>query len=81
MAEDETLVEVYSRPMTHLTKDGLNGEIIHEIYPIVHVRKNGRYILQGKLVGDTETLAQMSIPDETAIEIPKSVMVRLVKGY
>lgn len=82
LAEDETLVEVYARLMTHLTEDGLNGEVIHEVYPIVHVRKNGRYILQGKRVGDTKALAQMSLPDhETAIEIPKNVMVGLIKGY
>lgn len=80
LAEDETLVEVYARLMTHLSKDGLGGEVIREVYPIVHVRENGRYILQGKQVTDMEALAQMNIPDhETAIEIPKSVMTELTK--
>jgi hypothetical protein len=87
LAEDETLVEVYAQLMTHLAKDGLRGEVIHDLdhfdpAPIVHVRENGRYILRGKRVTDTQALARMSIPDhETAIEIPKSVMVELVKGY
>lgn len=82
LAEDETLVEVYARLMTHLAKDGLGGEVTHEVYPIVHVRENGRYILRGKRVTDTKALAQMIIPDhETAIEIPKDVMAKLVKGH
>lgn len=81
LAEDETLVEVYPQLMAHLAKDGLGGEVTHEVYPIVHVRENGRYILRGKRVTDTKALVQMSIPDhETAIEIPKSVMAELVKG-
>ncbi|MGH3694572.1 MAG: hypothetical protein ACRDRX_11415 [Pseudonocardiaceae bacterium] len=81
LAEDETLVEVYARLMTHLAKDGLGGEVTHEVYPIVHVKEDGRYILRGKRVTDTKALAQMSIPDhETAIEIPKGVMAELVKG-
>jgi hypothetical protein len=82
LAEDETLVEVYARLMTHLAKDGLYGEITHEVYPIVHVKKNRRYILRGKRVADAKALAQMSIPDhETAIEISKDVMAELVKEY
>ncbi|MGH3925041.1 MAG: hypothetical protein ACRDTT_19630, partial [Pseudonocardiaceae bacterium] len=52
LAEDETLVEVYARLMTHLANDGLSGEVTHEVYPIVHVRENGRYILRGKRVTD-----------------------------
>lgn len=82
LAEDETLVEVYARLMTYLAEDGLGGEITHEVYPIVHVRENGRYILRGKRVADTKALEQMGIPDhETAIEIRKSVMAELVKGH
>jgi len=81
LAEDETLVEVYAQLMTHLAKDGLGGAVTHEVYPIVHVRENGRYILRGKRVTDAKALARMSIPDhETAIEIPKGVMAELVKG-
>lgn len=80
LAEDETLVEVYARLMNHLAKDGLGGEVTHRVYPIVHVRENGQYILRGKRVTDTKALARMSIPDcETAIEIPKSVMAELIK--
>ncbi len=81
LAEDETLVEVYSRLMTHLTKDGLCGEVACEIYPIVHVRESGRYILRGKRVIDPKALAQMGVPNhETAIEVPKGVMAGLFKG-
>lgn len=80
LAEDEALVDVYARLMIHLAKGGLGGEVTHEVYPIVHVRENGRYILRGKRVTDRKALAQMSIPDhETAIEVPKGVMAELVK--
>ncbi len=82
LAEDEGLVEIYARLLTHLTEDGLGGDVIHEVYPIVHVRENGRYILRGKLVNDAKALVQMSIPEhETAIEIPKGVMAELAKGH
>lgn len=82
LAEDETLVEVYARLMTHLAKDGLGGEVTREVYPIVHVRENGRYILRGKLIVDAKALVQMGIPDhETAIEVPKDAMAELVKGH
>lgn len=81
LADDETLVEVYARLMTHLAKDGLSGDVTNGVYPIVHVRQNGTYVLRGKRVTDAQALAQMSIPDhETAIEIPKDVMAELVKG-
>lgn len=81
LAEDETLVEVYSQLMDHLAKDGLRGEVAHEVDPIVHVRENGRYILRGKRVTNPRALVQMGMPDhETAIEVPKSVMARLIKG-
>jgi hypothetical protein len=80
LAEDEALVDVYARLMTHLANGGLGGEVTHKVYPIVHVRENGRYILRGKRVTDTKALAQMNIPDhETAIEIPKAAMAELVK--
>lgn len=81
LAKDEKLVEVYAQLMTHLAKDGLSGEVTHKVYPIVHIRENGRYILQGRRVTDTKALTQMNIPDhETAIEIPKGVMAKLIKG-
>lgn len=74
LTDDEALVEVYACLMAHLAKDGLGGEVTREVYPIVHVRENGRYILRGKRVVNTKALAQMSVPDcETAIEIPKQV--------
>lgn len=82
LSKDETLVEVYSRLLGHLDKDGLSAEVTSESFPIVHITKDGTYILQGKRLVDTEALAQMNIPDhETAVEIPKEVMADLVKGH
>ena len=81
MPEDETVVEVYARLMSHLAKDGLSSQVIRETDPIVHVTENGNYVLRGKRVTDEEALGQMDIPGhETAIEIPRDVMVELVKG-
>ena len=81
LTENEAVVEVYSRLLSHLEKDGLSGEVTNETYPIVHVTKDGTYVLQGKQLADTDALAQMDIPDhETAIEIPRNVMAELVKG-
>lgn len=80
LTEDETLVEVYARLMIHLANDGLGDKVTREVYPIVHVRDNERYILRGKRVTDIRALARMNIPDcETAIEISKSVIAELVK--
>jgi hypothetical protein len=81
LAENETVVEVYSRLLSHLEKDGLSGEVTTETYPIVHITEDGTYVLQGKHLADVDALAQMDIPShETAIEIPRSVMAELVKG-
>lgn len=81
VAEGETVVEVYSRLLTHLEKDGLSGEVVSDRHPIVHVTERGTYIMQGKQLVDEDAMAQMDIPDhETAIEIPRDVMAELVEG-
>jgi hypothetical protein len=81
VAEDETVVEVYSRLLNHLEKDGLSGEVVSDRHPIVHVTERGTYVLQGKQLVDEDTMAQMDIPDhETAIEVPRNVMAALVEG-
>lgn len=81
VAEDETVVEVYSRLLNHLEKDGLSGEVVSDRHPIVHVTERETYILQGKQLIDEDAMAQMDVPDhETAIEVPRSVMAALVEG-
>ncbi|HEY2674188.1 MAG TPA: hypothetical protein VGJ07_27955 [Rugosimonospora sp.] len=81
IAEDETLVEVPARLLSHLAKDGVDGEVGNVIWPIVHVKENGNYIVQGPRVTDAEALGQMSIPGhETCIAVSKPAMLALVAG-
>src|SRR6185437_8568337 len=68
--EDEAVVEVYARLMSHLTKDGKSGVITCWIPPIVHVRDNGNLVIQGRRLADSELRAQMNIPDhEDVVEV------------
>lgn len=80
--EDETVVEIYARLMSHLAKDGKSGVIACWIPPIVHVRENGNLVIQGKRLADAEPLAQMDIPDhEDVVEVDKvSVEALLGEG-
>jgi hypothetical protein len=77
--ESETVVEVYARLMTHLTKDGLNGVVTSWTPPIVHVTENGNLIIQGKRVADPEALTEMKIPDhEDVVEVDKAAIEALL---
>jgi hypothetical protein len=79
VSDDQTVVEVPAKLMTHLAKDGLDGEVVNLIPPIVHVTQNGHYIVLGKRVTDLEALGQMNIPDhETCVEVSRSAVVALV---
>lgn len=77
--ESETVVEIYARLMTHLTKDGLSGVVTSWIPPIVHVKENGNLIIQGKRVTDPEALAAMKVPDhEDVTEVDKAAIEALL---
>lgn len=79
VSDGETLVEVPPKLMVHLAKDGLTGEIVNTIPPIVHTAENGNYIVRGKRVADQEALGRMDIPDhETCVEISRSAIAALV---
>ncbi|WP_067489468.1 hypothetical protein [Actinomadura hibisca] len=79
LSDDETLVEVPPRLMTHLAKDGMSGEVVNLAPPIVHVNDKGNYIIKGVRVPDDDILQQMDIPDhETCVEIPRKAMALLV---
>lgn len=79
LSDGEAIVEVPAKLLTHLMKDGLAGEVVNLIPPIVHVTENGNYIVRGQKVTDQETLEQMSIPDhESCVEISRSAVVALV---
>jgi hypothetical protein len=81
VGEDETLVEVPAALLEYLALDGLDGQVINMVSPIVAVTPDGHYIIQGKHVTDTEALRQMSIPDhETCVQVEKSAMLTLVGG-
>jgi hypothetical protein len=79
LADDETLVEVPPRLLAYLEKDGLSGEVVRTVPPIVHVTAEGNYIMRGPRVADAEALGQMNIPGhETCIEIPRSSVLPLL---
>ena len=79
VSDDETVVEVPAQLMAHLVKDGLAGEVVNLIPPIVDVTQSGNYIILGKRVIDHTALGQMNIPDhETCVEIARPAMVALV---
>ncbi|GAA4199376.1 hypothetical protein GCM10022252_51020 [Streptosporangium oxazolinicum] len=80
MSDGETCVEVPAPLLTHLAKDGLNGEVTNLVFPIVHVKEDGNYIIQGERVTDSEALAMMDIPDhETCVEVLKAHVVALLR--
>lgn len=77
--EDEAVVEIYARLMSHLTKDGKSGVVTCWIPPIVHVRENGNLVIQGKRLTDSESFAQMKIPDyEDVVEVDKVAVEALL---
>jgi hypothetical protein len=76
--EDETVVEVYARLFAYLAHDGVSGAVT-EVPPIVHVRDNGNYVIQGPRLDDDETRRRMAVPDhEDALELPKTAVLALL---
>lgn len=81
LPDEETVVEVPARLMIHLSKDGLEGEITKPMPPIVHVKEDGNYIVQGMRITDPAVLKQMHIPgNETCVAVERVAMAALVGG-
>lgn len=81
VSDDETLVEIPPGLLSHLAKDGVNGEVSNMVPPIAHVTGSGNYIIKATRVTDPATLAQMNIPDhETCVEVARSAMMALLAG-
>jgi hypothetical protein len=79
VSDDETIVEVPATLMAHLAKDGLNGDVLNVVPPIVHTTANGNYIIKESRVTDPDALGQMTIPDhETCVEVSRSTIMALV---
>lgn len=77
--QNETVVEIYARLITHLAKDGLSGVVASWVPPIVHVKENGNLVIQGKRVTDPDVLAEMNVPGhEDVIEIDKIAIKALL---
>lgn len=78
--DGETIVEIPTSLLKHLTKDGLSGIVTTWSPPIVHVTENDTYIIQGVRVTDAETLAQMKMPaHEDSVVVSKDAMLALLK--
>ena len=76
---DETVVEVPAALLDYLSLDGLPTEERKLVPPIVHVKDNGNYIIQGDRVTDAETLSQMDMPDyESCVHVAKAAVAALV---
>ncbi|HVQ99714.1 MAG TPA: hypothetical protein VMS16_13070 [Mycobacterium sp.] len=81
VSDDDTIVEVPAALLVHLAKDGLSGDVVSLVPPIVHMTANGNYIIRGRRVTDPDTLGQMTIPDhETCVEVSRSAIAALVGG-
>ncbi len=79
LADEETVVEVPAKLMSHLEQDGISGEVVNLIPPIVHILENGNYIVSGVPVTDEAALEHMEIPDgETCVEVSRSAVLALV---
>jgi hypothetical protein len=79
ISDGEAVVEVPAALMAHLAKDGLSGDVVNLVPPIVHITENGNYIIRGRRVTDPEALGQMTIPDhETCVEVSRSAIAALV---
>ncbi len=79
VGEDEALVEVPAALLEYLALDGLNGQVVNVVSPIVAVTPAGNYVIRGGQVTDAEALSQMRIPDyETCVQVEKSAMLTLV---
>jgi hypothetical protein len=62
-------------------RDGLSGDVVNVVPPILHITENGNYIIKGSRVTDPEALGQKTIPDhETCVEVSRSAIVALVGG-
>jgi len=80
IAEGETVVEVYARLFAHLAHDDVSGTVTSWFPPIVHVRENGNYLIQGVRLADDDTRRRMAIPDhEDAIVVPKTAIHALLE--
>ena len=81
LSEDETVVEVPAKLMVHLAKDGLEGDVVNLVPPIVSVTETGNYIVRGKKITDQEALGQMDIPGhETCVEVSRPAVSALLVG-
>lgn len=81
VSDAETVVEVPARLLGFLALDGLEGDVVSVVPPIVRVLDSGNYNIQGARDEDGEALSQMVIPDyETCVEVPKAAMRALVVG-
>jgi len=77
--EGATVVEVYARLFAFLAEDGVDGVLTSRTPPIVHVRENGNYLMQGARLPEDDTRFRLALPDnEDAIEVPKASLLALL---
>lgn len=81
--DGDTVIEIPPPLLDYLQLDGLTTDERNLIPPIVHVKENGNYIVQGPEVHDPAVLSQFRqpVPDhETCIHLSKATVAQLVGG-
>jgi hypothetical protein len=82
LADGEIAVEVYARLLNHLAADGVPGTVTRHEAPIVHVKANGNYVIQGRCLVDEDARVQMAMPEhEDAVELPKAALTALLEEH
>lgn len=77
----DTVIEIPPPLLDYLQLDGMSTDARHLVPPIVHIKENGNYIVQGPEVHDPQVLGQMKVPDhETCIHLSKATVAQLVGG-
>jgi hypothetical protein len=80
LGKGEIAVEVYARLLDYLAKDGVPGTVARHEPPIVHVKQNGNFVIQGERLADGDARRQMAMPDhEDAVELPKAALTSLLE--
>ena len=81
--EGDTVIEIPPPLLDYLRLDGMSTDDRNFVPPIVQVKDNGNYIVQGPEVHDPAVLSQLKQPlpeHETCIHLSRATVAQLVGG-